>query len=162
MNPSEIDAQAIVSSYPTYEVSEKEKLNMLYMWEEEKLARDVYLASYDSWGHRVFNNISSSEQKHMNAVHTLLEKYNIDVSVDPNERGRFSIPELQRLYDTLASRSKVSLTEAFRVGKEIEELDINDLTKIIKEARPDASAIYSNLLQGSYRHLNAFNRQLGF
>lgn len=161
MNHSEIDAKALVGDYPTYDLSEEEKFDILYMWEEEKMARDVYLASYDLWGHKVFNNISASEQKHMNAVYVLVEKYNIVTTIDPNDRGHFSIPEIQNLYDDLAARSRVSKTEAFVVGKDIEELDIQDLQDSIAVAHPDAAAIYNNLLQGSYRHLDAFNRQLG-
>ena len=35
-----------------------------YMREEEKLARDVYLALYEKWGIRTFLNIAKAEQQH--------------------------------------------------------------------------------------------------
>jgi hypothetical protein len=35
------------------------------MREEEKLARDVYIALYEKWGLRTFLNIAESEQQHM-------------------------------------------------------------------------------------------------
>ena len=50
---------------------------MLFMREEEKLARDVYLTLYDAWRLAPFANISVSEQKHMNAMLLLLRKYGL-------------------------------------------------------------------------------------
>ena len=38
------------------------------MREEEKVARDVYLSLNDTWNLRIFKNITSSEQTHMNAI----------------------------------------------------------------------------------------------
>lgn len=41
---------------------------LTYMREEEKLARDVYLSLYDTWGIPSFSKISASEQTHMAAI----------------------------------------------------------------------------------------------
>lgn len=49
----------------------------MQMREEEKLARDVYLELYETWDLPVFYNIAQSEQTHMGAVKTLIEKYNL-------------------------------------------------------------------------------------
>ncbi|MDC7124090.1 MAG: DUF2202 domain-containing protein [Spirochaetales bacterium] len=54
-------------------LSEKEKENLIFMAEEEKLARDVYLGLYDKWNLPVFKNIANSEQMHMDAVTFLLD-----------------------------------------------------------------------------------------
>jgi len=48
------------------------------MREEEKLARDVYLTLYETWGQKIFSNIASSEQTHTDAVKTLLSAYKIE------------------------------------------------------------------------------------
>jgi hypothetical protein len=42
--------------------------NILFMREEEKLAKDVYLTLYEIWGLQIFQNIAESEQRHMDAV----------------------------------------------------------------------------------------------
>ncbi len=55
-----------------------EEEGLLFMREEEKLARDVYLVLFDKWGLRVFENIAESEQRHMDAVLYLLGKYGLD------------------------------------------------------------------------------------
>ena len=56
----------------------EEEAGLLFMREEEKLARDVYLELFDEWGLRVFENIAESEQKHMDAVLYLLGKYGLE------------------------------------------------------------------------------------
>ncbi len=50
----------------------QEQQDLLFLREEEKLARDVYLYSFDLYGDVIFNNIASSEQQHMDQVLTLL------------------------------------------------------------------------------------------
>jgi len=68
---------------------------LAYIREEEKLARDVYLYLYEMWGTRIFDNISGSEQTHMNQVKTLLAKYNIPDPVASNGPGMFFNPDIQ-------------------------------------------------------------------
>ena len=51
---------------------------LLFMRAEEKLARDVYLVLAEKWSElAIFTNIAASEQKHMDAVLQLLEKYGL-------------------------------------------------------------------------------------
>ena len=49
-------------------LSDEEAADLAFMREEEKLARDVYLTFYDTWGIATFSNIASSEQMHTNAI----------------------------------------------------------------------------------------------
>lgn len=49
--------------------------NLLFLIEEEKLARDVYLFSFEKYGNIIFNNIAKSEQQHMNQVLSLMDLY---------------------------------------------------------------------------------------
>ncbi|MDZ4169232.1 MAG: DUF2202 domain-containing protein [Coriobacteriia bacterium] len=135
--------------------------DLSFMREEEKLAHDVYTALYEKWGARVFTNIAASEQRHTDTIALLLERYGVD---DPSEGkgiGEFSDPELQKLHDDLVARGSVSLTEALKVGKLIEEVDIADLDeRIARTTQADVLAVYKNLRAGSVNHLRAFNAQL--
>ncbi|MBW1851699.1 MAG: DUF2202 domain-containing protein, partial [Deltaproteobacteria bacterium] len=45
-------------------LTDTEKANILYLFEEEKLAHDIYVEMYNSYGAYIFNNISESEQRH--------------------------------------------------------------------------------------------------
>ena len=51
------------------------------MLEEERLARDVYDYLFAKWGLRQFENISTSEQSHMDAVENLLKQYDLPYSI---------------------------------------------------------------------------------
>lgn len=132
---------------------------LTFMREEEKLARDVYFAMFDEWEVQIFSNISVSEQRHMDAVLSLLDKYGLS---DPIlGEGEFANEELQSLYDQLVVAGSASLLEALKVGALIEEVDIEDLDDAIAEAtNPDLVRVYTNLLNGSYSHLQAFTGQI--
>ena len=143
------------------DVSATEREHLVFMREEEKLARDVYTVMYQKWASRIFLNISASEQTHMNAILTLLNRYGIEDPVGENGAGRFTDPELKALYDELVARGNTSLEEALRVGAAIEELDIADLRDAISVTdNGDILRVYGNLLRGSQNHLRAFTRAL--
>ena len=67
------------SNYETRLVlTEIEENALIFMMEEERLARDVYTVLYTKWGLNQFQNIAKSEQSHMDAVEYLLKKYNLE------------------------------------------------------------------------------------
>ena len=128
-----------------------------YLREEETLARDVYLTLYDVWGVRTFQNISRSEQSHMDAILTLLNRYAIADPAVGNGVGEFTNPELQALYDQLIATGSQSLADALKVGGAIEEIDILDLQRAVAETdKADIQRVYASLLSGSTNHLRAF------
>ena len=134
---------------------------LMFLREEEKVARDVYLAMSDLYNARVFSNISNSEQTHMNAILGLLEKYGLDDPVGSNPEGVFSNQDLQNLYDNLVEIGESSLIDALRVGAAIEEIDIIDLDEeIALTTHADITTVYGNLRAGSCNHLRAFVRNL--
>ena len=86
------------------ELSQDEAAALLFMIEEEKLARDVYNALYAVWGVSTFQSIAASEQAHMDSLAVLLERYGLTSPVQA-EAGVFTDPELQALY-TAADRAR--------------------------------------------------------
>jgi hypothetical protein len=139
-----------------------EKANILYLFEEEKLAHDIYVEMYNTYGAYIFNNVSESEQRHMNSVAKLISKYELDDAVVNNGPGIFSNGDIQTLYDDLLKKGRGNLTSALEVGVEIEEMDIGDIETMQEETdKADIKRVLSNLLNGSYNHLDAFNTQLG-
>jgi hypothetical protein len=127
------------------------------MREEEKLARDVYLTLYDRWGLPIFQNIASSEATHMEAVKTLIDRYNLEDPAAGQYVGVFTNPTLQGLYDQLVEEGNRSLSSALRVGAAIEEIDILDLEeRIAQTERADIKLVYENLMKGSRNHLRSF------
>lgn len=148
-----------IAALPLQDLTEAETEALLFMREEEKLARDVYIALGEIWGLRVFENISQSEISHMDAVLALLDRYGLD---DPIlEPGVFTNPDLQKLYDELMTLGSQSLADALIVGATIEDLDISDLhVRIAATDNEDIQLVFGKLLAGSENHLRAFVRQL--
>lgn len=148
-----------VAALPSQDLTEAEVEALLFMREEEKLARDVYVALGEIWGLQVFDNISQSETSHMDAVLELLDRYGLE---DPaREPGVFTNPDLQALYDELMALGSQSLADALIVGATIEDVDIVDLqVRIAETDNEDIQLVFGNLLKGSENHLRAFTRQL--
>ena len=144
-----------VVDLPAGELSAEESAALLFMREEEKLARDVYNTLYEIWGQPTFTNIASSEQAHMDEVKLLLDRYELaDPALEP---GSFTDPSLAALYDQLVAQGSLSLTDALKVGAAIEEIDILDLqARLAQTDNADIQQVFNNLMMGSYNHLNAF------
>jgi hypothetical protein len=154
--------QAELDLLPLEEPDSDEIEGLLFMREEEKLARDVYIALFDMWDQPIFDNISKSEETHTTAILALLDRYSIEDPVGDNEVGVFENSTLQDLHDMLVETGELSLVDALKVGTEIEEIDIIDLQIQIDEKvdNEDILMVYENLLRGSRNHLRAFVRNL--
>jgi hypothetical protein len=115
-------------------LSQAERNDLLYMREEEKLARDVYLTLYETWPLAVFSNIASSEQSHMDALLKLLRTYRLPDPAAGNAIGEFSSQTLQSLYNTLMDKGRLSAVDALQVGGIIEETDMRDIVAAIEHS----------------------------
>lgn len=150
-----------VQSLSSQNISADEKEGLLFMREEEKLARDVYITLHEKWGLNIFKNISQSEQTHTDAVRTLLIKYNITDPVSDDSIGKFVNTTLTDLYGNLIIEGQKSLIDALKVGALVEDLDIKDLQKQIAQTdNEDIKLVYNNLMKGSRNHLRAFVSQI--
>ena len=108
----------------------------------------------------MFGNILQSEQSHQSQVLTVMNTRDIK---DPRSSkvGVFVNTDLQNLYNQLIAKGSKSAVDAYEVGVAIEELDIDDLTKMLATAKDaDVIAMMENLRKGSENHLRAFNNQL--
>ena len=143
------------------QLTEAEEQHILYMREEEKLARDVYLTLYELWGAEIFANISESEQRHMDAIERLITRYGLVDPVVDDTLGSFINPDFELLYNQFVTDGSESLEQALNVGVYIEELDIADLDQALQETSMRAvRRVFQNLLNGSYNHLSAFQRNI--
>ena len=148
-----------VLDIPSSDLSADEAAALLFMREEEKLARDVYNTLYTTWGIQTFPNIASSEQIHMDEIKLLLDRYALaDPALAP---GQFTNPDLQALYNQLVAQGSLSIGDALKVGAAIEEIDILDLqTRFAQTDNADIQLAYNNLMNGSFNHLKAFTSVL--
>ena len=144
----------------TVTLTKEQKTSLLFMYQEEKVARDVYTTLGKKYPTATtFSSIKSSEQTHMDTVKALCIKYGVNITgVNDTQVGNFILPELQALYNTLIVQGSVSLLEAQKVGVAIEKKDIEDLLVAQVGMPTDVVNKFENLRQGSYNHLDAFNK----
>lgn len=138
---------------PVSDLSEADKEKLIYGQQEERLARDVYLALAEQYDTNVFSNIARAENRHIESIGSLLDRYDI-----PQTEG---YGELEDLYRDLIDKGSISLENALEVGLMIEMLDIEDLDKSLATTTNEAiKTVYTNLRKGSVNHLNAFVRNM--
>ncbi len=148
---------SLILEYPHQDIDESEIADLLYMLEEEKLARDVYLTLYDIWGEPIFFNIAESEDRHHQMVEALLNKYELYVPDTEDVIGVYENSDFIQLYDELVEAGRMSFEDAVRVGATIEDLDIYDLEDALEQTdNIDIQTVFQNLMKGSRNHLRSF------
>lgn len=142
-------------------LTDEQVAQLVFMANEEKLAHDVYTALADLYAMPVFENIAAAEAQHLAAVEVVLVRYGVEDATTELPLGEFTDDTIAGLYAELLEQGSQSLDEAIAVGVFIEEDDIAALEGAmagLEESAPDVHNMYSNLLAGSQRHLEAFGR----
>lgn len=116
--------------------------------EDEYHAKAVYADVIDQFGDvRPFSNIINAEQRHIEALSKLYEKYGLEVMEDPYEKGTFEFADLKA-----AAQASVDA--------EITNADLYD-DLLVGVTDPDVIAVFEKLQWASReRHLPAFERYL--
>ena len=137
------------------EITSDDRQNLLFMLEEEKLARDTYIYLNNLYQVNQFSNIQQSEQRHMDAIAGLLDSQGIEYTILPE--GQFSDATLQNLYNSFVEEGKKGIVEAYKIGATIEDVDIFDLTeKTAATTNESIIAVFDNLKCGSGNHMRSF------
>jgi len=157
ISPDDIEEQ--LNSINKTSISQTEIDSIIWMREEEKLAKDVYTTLGKVWGLNIFTNISTAEQSHTDSVKTLIDRYGLIDPITDETIGVFQNETFSKLYQELVKQGSISLVEALKVGALIEELDIKDLQERTTTTS-DIDLVFQNLERGSRNHLRAFTRQL--
>lgn len=156
-----LDKQSI-NNLSNGDLTEEIEQGLVFMREEEKLARDVYSIMYSKYNLKVFQNIIRSEQTHTDAIKILLERYSLEDPVINDAIGVFQNTDLKILYAKLVDLGYLSEIDALKTGCAIEEIDILDLQKHIAglSNNDDIKYDYENLMSASEKHLQAFVKNL--
>ncbi len=147
-NPSEMLNNVKKQDVNLIEINLLEK-----QYEEEMMANELYNSFYEKYWIETFKKISDSEAKHMEAVKTLLDRYNIKVPTNYDK--------IKDLYEELKKEGSKSAFDALEVGVKIEFVDIDDIITAIKATdNNDIKIVFTNIGGGSYNHLRGFLRAL--
>ena len=146
------------SSRTTTGLTNEQKDMLFFIYQEEKVARDVYITLGNMYtNENTFASIQKSEQRHIDSARGLCEKYSVDITgVDEGSVGDFELQPLQELYDSCVAQGSNSLLEALKVGVFIEITDIDDLERAVVGMPNDVVNVFENLKEGSLNHLDAF------
>ncbi|WP_457795328.1 DUF2202 domain-containing protein [Horticoccus sp. 23ND18S-11] len=128
---------------------------LLFQIDEERMARELYLAFAGKWALRPFENIPVAEARHEAVLRQLALRAGLTAPVAV--AGRFASVEVQQRYDALLALGLESADSALRASAFVEEQDIADLQTLI--ASTDSAALKeaaTALKTASGHHLNAF------
>src|SRR5690606_37750907 len=106
-------------------LSPREKDGLIFIWEEEKAARDIYSSLYEKNNLTIFLDLTRSEESHMGQAKAVIDKY--DLSLPADVPGVFGNQTLQEIHDRLLEKGLESNEEALKVAAEFEEISIMDL-----------------------------------
>ena len=159
-------------------LTDEQKYAIAYMWNDEKMAHDLYLALYNKFPNQnvLYNIATKAESTHELTVENLAQAYDINITnyqngygehysqndLDKYGAGEFFIPAVQQTYDTLYNQGSKSEIDALKVGCMVEVVDVDDLNKyldVVKD-KPDIVNAFENLRSGSYNHYWAFDTAL--
>jgi len=133
----------------------REKDGLLFIWEEEKAARDLYNGLYEKNNMTIFLDLVRSESSHMDQARAVMEKHGL--AVPPDEPGIFQNQTLQEMHDQLLAEGLQSDQDALTVAAVFEEISIVDLEKELSASQPDdVRTVYEGLLAGSRKHLRSY------
>lgn len=137
----------------------EQKTALAGMAEEEKLAHDLYIVFAARYDNQIFDRISAAEARHLEAVQTLLGRYQVADPTKDKAAGTFTSAAVKATYDKLLAQGQANEQAALKVGKAVEEDDISKLGKAGSGVTaPDVKQVYDHLLAGSKMHLAAFER----
>jgi len=136
-------------------LSSREMQGLLFIWEEEKAARDLYTTLYEKNNLSIFMNLRRSEQSHMDQAKAIIDKYGLSLPKD--EPGAFQNQTLQKIHDELLAKGLQSDQDALLVAATFEEISIMDLEKELAATEAeDLRVVYQGLLAGSRKHLRSY------
>ncbi|MGB5964717.1 MAG: DUF2202 domain-containing protein [Sulfurimonadaceae bacterium] len=165
-----------LDGYTPDALSDDQKYALAYMWHEEKLAHDLYLALNEVNATPQLSNIATnSETTHIQLVEELVEWYDLNITnlgdytinyskdeLEAMPRGVFTISAIQDLYDALYAQGSTSKQASLEVGCIVEVVDVDDLNEFIEEADDNQALIdtFTILREGSYSHYWTFDNGL--
>ena len=172
-------------SSDTSVLTQEAKDAIAYMGNEERLAYDVYMNLYNyhlgqgTEINQLVNIAQNAETTHISLVQSLVRKYNLgaddltnvstpvadsSITLDQMPSGKYDVPAIQSLYDTLYTKGVQSPKDALEVGCMVEVTDINDLNEDIAIAQAsnaqDVVDTFTTLRAGSYSHYWSFDQGL--
>ncbi|MDD1748761.1 MAG: DUF2202 domain-containing protein [Methanothrix sp.] len=152
--------QTIKATAVAGQLSSREKQGLIFIWEEEKAARDLYTSLYEKNDLSIFMDLARSESSHMDQAKAIIDQYGLAIP-GRDEPGTFQNQTLQKIHDTLQAEGLHSDEDALKAAATFEEISIMDLEREISATKTeDIKVVYQGLLAGSRKHLRSYVSEL--
>lgn len=141
---------------PRSEITQNQKEMLFFIYEEGKLARDVYMNLAKIYKNEdTFLLMQVIEKNHMDLARDICNAYGVETSsVYEDMIGKFDSPVLQTLYDSCIETGSRSLHDALEVCEFIELTDIEDLEHASIGMPNNVVSVYNNLKKGNLNQLD--------
>ncbi|WP_186804868.1 DUF2202 domain-containing protein [Limihaloglobus sulfuriphilus] len=149
--------------YGSGALSEAESKAVTTAINTSKLGFDVYLEFFKVWDKQVFASTSVAQKRNMSAVASLMDSYDMDIPLDPNAPGSFSLPGYSAMYHGYISSGSASLEDAYRAAVDVETLCIDEISGLLRDphvSTPAVRRLLNKLLSTSQENLDRFTKLL--
>lgn len=143
-------------------LTEEQKEMLFFIYQEEKVARDVYITLDRIYkNENTFRWMHIAEQIHLDCARKLCELYGVDTSsVDESVVGAFESPVLKILYEAYTEKGKSSFRDALEIAEFIEATDIDMIEHASVGMPSDVVSVYEKLKKGNLNHLDTFQTEI--
>lgn len=141
-------------------ISEDDQKALLYLIEEQKMARDVCALLGEKHGVKLFTSYSQKAQAQMVRLEELYKTYKPEYQLDKTP-GTYVNLKIQDLYQYYVSEGVVSLNEGFRAGAKIADASIYGIENIMSGTQnTKLHGVYGIVRCGSGNQLRSFVNML--
>lgn len=132
----------------------------LKLYQEEKLAYDLYGEFYERWSLSVFNKVQQREAKHVWCVERIMDNYGFDYNTNTNA-GSYPDRDIQKIYDDLTVKGCISDLAALEAAAYIKEKHISQLRERIRYQEDEYIVKVIFLMESAAQsHLRAFVKSI--
>jgi len=141
------------------EIKDKHEL-FLKLYQEDKLAYDLYGEFFERWSLGVFSTVQQREAKHVWCVERIMDNYGYTYKTNPLP-GTYPDKDIQKIYDELTVKGCISDLAALEAAAYIEEKHISLLRERISY-QDDAYVVKVIFLMenAAESHLRAFVKSI--
>jgi len=145
-----------IHTNPRPELTVDQKEMLFFIYEEGKLARDVYISLgkiHKNEG--IFTLMQTIKQNHVELARGICNTHGVETShVYENMIGKFDSPVLQTLYDSCIETGSRSRLDALEVCEFVEHTGIEDIEQTSIGMPDDVVSVYDQLKKASLDQLD--------
>ena len=134
------------------EITQKQKQQLIYIYEKEKMIRDILLILNKKYHYKFMPYIAMLTQQHLYIFKKFFKKYNIPIPKDEQFVGKFDNMEIQKEYKILLEKS----LQDKKMAAELSVGFMSDLIGLYYDVIYDAPKDIKRMLL----KLNAFNKKV--